>query len=116
MLLLDLPTRWGDGFATVAMADRPPSNRRLAGRDRWGHLKLMHPIVARGLAACDCLRHVEAVDDGDGLVAVADFVASHGIGLRFGCGCRRAAVEAIPPAGMNQGTLSRGSAAQSLAH
>ena len=33
MLLLDLPTRLDAGFATFAMADRPPSIR-LAGGDR----------------------------------------------------------------------------------
>jgi hypothetical protein len=31
MLLLDLPTRLDAGFATVAMADRPPSNRLAGG-------------------------------------------------------------------------------------
>jgi hypothetical protein len=83
MLLLDLPTRLGAGFVTVAMADRPPSNRRLAGRDRWTHLKLIHRVVARGLAARDSPRQVETGDDRDGLAALADSVACHGIGLEW---------------------------------
>jgi hypothetical protein len=104
MLLLDLPTRSGAGFAIAAMADHPPSNRRPAGRDRWIHRKLIHRVVARGLAAHDSPRQVETGDDRDGLAALADSVACHGIGLRCCRGWRGAAGEAAPPAGVNSGT------------
>ena len=69
MRLLDLPTRLGAGFATVAMADRPPSNRRLAGRDRWTHLNLIHRVEIRRLTARDFPRQVETGNDRDGLAA-----------------------------------------------
>jgi hypothetical protein len=108
MLLLDLPTRLDARFATVAMADRPPSNRRLAGRDGRIQLKLIHRVVARGLAARKCPRQVETGDDRDGLAALADSVACHGIGLRYCRGCRRGAGEAAPPAGVNSGPARGG--------
>ena len=104
LLLLDLPTRSGAGFATVVMADRPPSRRRLAGRLRWAHLKLVHRVVTRGLAARDSPRQAETGDDRHGLAALADSVPCQGIGLRCCRGCRRAAGEAAPPAGVNAGT------------
>jgi hypothetical protein len=103
----NLPPRLGAVFTIAGRADRTSSRRRPASRDRRAHLKLIHPVVTRGLAARESLRQVETVDNRDGLAVLADSVASHGIGLRCCHGCRRAAGESAPPARVNSGTLAQ---------
>src|SRR5205085_1199928 len=55
MLLLDLPTRLDARFATVAMADRLPSYRRLAGRGGWA-IAGGSPGAHRATVTAVCIR------------------------------------------------------------
>ena len=80
----------------------------VVGAPRWAGSHQFHPPgSSRGLAARDCLRHAEAGEDGNGLVALADSVARHGFGSFTAVGVASGG-EAVPHAGVNSEFLAIG--------